>query len=168
MDESWKLFVEQYPQVMATYRKLARMDWFQADGWVAFIGHYPHGIFMQIYKPHWYNQQLDGIHIELAVDATCLQNRVANIQFHITHKAVLPDREKFNAFTIPKMKQMVDQWDARYKFSETNLSERLSVNVAVSKSTFAPKVAAELAQVCRLGAIIDEALYELWPHGARR
>jgi hypothetical protein len=163
MDASWLLFVEQYPQVMAAYRKVARMAWFQEEGWVAFVGHYTHGIFMQLYKPHWFNGEFDGIHFELALDANCVQNKVVSIQLHITHKAVLPDRDQFNAFTIPKMKQAIADWDARYTFSETKLSERLSLTVPVTKSTFAQKVADELTQVCRLGVIIDEGLAELWP-----
>ncbi|MEZ4864221.1 MAG: hypothetical protein R3C14_23110 [Caldilineaceae bacterium] len=163
MDASWELFVEQYPLVTAAYRKVARMAWFQEEGWVAFVGHYTHGIFMQLYKPHWYNHEFDGIHFELAMDANCVQNKVVSIQLHITHKAVLPDRDQFNALTIPSMKQAVAEWDARYEFSETKLSERLSLTVPVTKSTFAQKVADELTQVCRLGIIIDEALHDLWP-----
>jgi len=124
---SWTLFVEQYPQVMAAYRKIARMDWFKDGGWVAFIGHYTHGIFMQIYKPHWYNQEFDEIHFELALDARCIENRTTSIQLHITHKAVLPDREQFNAVTVPKMKKIVEKWGPEYEFSETKLSERLNL-----------------------------------------
>lgn len=161
--ESWMLFVEQYPQVMAAYRKIARMDWFQAGGWVAFIGHYTHGIFMQLYKPHWYNQELQGIHFELALDAHCVASRTASIQLHITHKALLPDREKFNAITIPKLKTVVEQWGPGYEFSETKLSERLNRNVPFTKSNFAQKVCAEFSQLCQLGEQIDEALDALWP-----
>lgn len=36
MDARWVLFVEQYPQVMAAYRKVAKMAWFQEEGWVGF------------------------------------------------------------------------------------------------------------------------------------
>ncbi|MCB0121204.1 MAG: hypothetical protein KDE58_03110 [Caldilineaceae bacterium] len=162
MDASWVLFVEQYPLVMAAYRKVAKMAWFQEEGWVAFVGHYTHGIFMQLYKPHWYNHEFDGIHFELALDANCVQNKVASIQLHITHKAVLPDRDQFNALTIPRMKAAMADWDTRYEFSETKLSERLRLTVPVTKSTFAKRVSDELAHVCRLGVIIDEVLDELW------
>lgn len=162
--KSWTLFVEQYPQVMAAYRKIAKMDWFKDGGWVGFVGHYTHGIYMQLYKPHWYNQEFEGIHFELALDAKCVENKTASIQLHITHKAVLPDREKFNAVTIPRMKRIVEEWEGtQYEFSETKLSERLNLNVPYAKTTFARKVSAEFAQICELGTIIDEALEELWP-----
>ena len=162
---SWTLFVEQYPQVMAAYRKMARFDWFKEGGWAAFIGHYTHGIFMQVYKPHWYNQSFDGIHFELALDARCVANRTVSIQLHITHKAVLPDRERFNALTIPKMKEIVAEWGPAYELSETKLSERLNLDVPFSKSNFAQKVSAEFTRICTLDDIIDETLAELWPEG---
>src|SRR4051812_24336076 len=108
--ESWALFVEQYPAVMAAYRKVARTDWFRDGGWAAFVGHYTNGIFMQVYKPHWYNQEFEGIHFELALDARCVENRTASIQLHVTHKAVLQDRERFNALTIPRMKAAMAGW----------------------------------------------------------
>ncbi|MBV7333391.1 hypothetical protein KFU94_35185 [Chloroflexi bacterium TSY] len=140
------------------------MDWFKDGGWVGFVGHYTHGIYMQLYKPHWYNQEFEGIHFELALDAKCVENKTASIQLHITHKAVLPDREKFNAVTIPRMKRIVEEWEGtQYEFSETKLSERLNLNVPYAKTTFARKVSAEFAQICELGTIIDEALEELWP-----
>ena len=166
--KSWELFVEQYPQVMAAYRKMARMDWFKRGGWVAFVGHYTHGIFMQVYKPHWYNQTFDGIHFELALDSKCMENRTASIQLHITHKAVLPDRDRFNAVTIPRMKQAVEKWPPRYQLSETKLSERLNLDVPFTKSNFAQKVSEEFTQICILGFIIDEALDELWPQNNKK
>jgi hypothetical protein len=162
LEESWQIFVEQYPQVMKAYRRMAKMDWFQRGNWVAFVGHYTNGIFMQVYKPHWQNHEFDGIHFELALDARCLKNNVASIQLHITHKNVLPDRDQFNQYTIPRMVERVRPWGSRYDLSETKLSERLSLNVPFTQTNFAQKAADEMTQVCRLGGIIDEALSRLW------
>lgn len=166
--DSWQIFVEQYPQVMKAYRRLAKTDWFQQENWVAFVGHYTHGIFMQLYKPHWYNHELEGIHFELALDARCLERHVASIQLHITHKNLLPDRDQFNQLTIPRMAEVVPHWGPRYELSTTKLSERLNLNVPFSPSNFAQKVADELAQVCQLGGIIDEALSQLWGRELQR
>lgn len=168
MTDSWAIFIEQYPQVMKAYRRMAKQAWFQDGHWAAFVGHYPHGIFMQVYKSHWYNQEFDGIHIELALDAGCLKSNLANIQLHITHRNVLPDRERFNQVTIPRMAAMVNEWGPRYELSQTRLSERLNLNVLFAQSTFARKVADEMAQVCHLGVVIDEALAELWGRDGER
>lgn len=159
---SWQIFVEQYPQVMKAYRRMAKWQWFQNGHWVAFVGHYTNGIFMQLYKPHWYNQQFDGIHFELALDARCLKEKVANIQLHITHKNVLPNRDEFNKYTIPRMAEQVCHWGPRYELSETKLCERLNLNVPFTQSSFAQRVSDEMATVCQLGVIIDDALSELW------
>ena len=168
LPEGWQIFVEQYPQVMKAYRRMAKLDWFQNDHWVAFVGHYTHGIFMQVYKPHWYNHELDGIHFELALDAHCVKNSVASVQLHITHKNILPDREQFNQYTVPRMAELVGPWGPRYELSETKLSERLNLNVPFTQTSFAQKVADEMAQVCQLGGIIDEALSRLWGRELRR
>lgn len=158
LSDSWRVFVDQYPQVMKAYRRVAKADWFRDGGWVGFVGHYTHGIFLHVYKPHWYNQELDGIHFELALDADAVKRKVANIQLHITHKNILPDREGFNQYTIPRMSNLVRGWGPRYDLSETKLSERLNLNVPFTNSNFAAKVADEFAQVCQLGWIIDEGL----------
>ncbi len=160
--ESWELFVEQYPQIMKAYRRMAKMDWFQQGNWTAFVGHYTNGIFMQVYKPHWFNQEFEGIHFELALDAGCVQRKTASIQLHITHKSVLPDRDAFNQYTIPRMAALVGEWEARYEFSETKLSERLNLNVPFTQTNFGQRVSDELSMVCRLGDIIDDALIQLW------
>lgn len=162
LTKGWQIFVEQYPQVMKAYRRMAKTDWFQNGNWVAFVGHYTNGIFMQVYKNHWYNHEFEGIHFEMALDERCVENKTASIQLHITHKNVLPDRVKFNQYTIPRMKALVSQWDSCYELSETKLSERLNLNVPFTQSNFGQKVADEIAQVCLLGAIIDEALAKLW------
>jgi len=60
------------------------------------------------------------------------------------------------------MAELVRQWGSRYELSETNLSERLNLNIPFAQSNFAQKVADEMAQVCQLGVIIDEALSRLW------
>jgi hypothetical protein len=163
---SWAVFVDYYPQYMQVYRKIAKTAWFQRHRWTAFIGHYTHGIFMQLSKPHWYNAMLDGIHFELAMDSSCAEKHVASVQLHITHKSVLPDREAFNAYTIPRMREMIRTWDAPFEFSATKPSERLSCTVSFTPTTFAPRVAEALTQACQLDTIIDEALQVLWPQEA--
>jgi hypothetical protein len=160
--ESWELFVEYYPQVMKAYRRMAKTQWFQEGNWAAFVGRYTNGIFMQVYKPHWYNHEFEGIHFELALDSRCVERKVASIQLHITHKSVLPDRDLFNQITIPQMKETIRQWDSRYELSDTKLSERLNLNVPYTQTNFAQKIADELGQVCQLGSIIDKALTQLW------
>lgn len=163
--DGWAVFVDQYPQVMKAYRRIAKTDWFQSGSWIAFVGHYTHGIFMQVFKPHWFNHEFEGIHFELALDARCLRNATASIQLHITHKNVLPDRDAFNRLTVPRMAERAAPWGPRYELSETKLSERLSLNVPFTKSSFAERVADELSRVCQLGEIIDDALSELWDRG---
>lgn len=163
LSADWAVFVDFYPRFLQVYRRLAKTAWFQQRQWTAFVGHYTHGIFLQLSKPSWYNYELDGIHFELAIDRSAAEKKLASIQLHITHKAVLPDREAFNAYTIPRMLAMVETWDSRYAVSASKPSERLNCTVPFTTTTFAPRVAEALTQVCQLDDIIDEALQTLWP-----
>jgi hypothetical protein len=164
MDEpSWIVFIDYYPHFMRVYRKLAKTAWFQHGCWSAFVGHYTHGIFLQLSKPHWYNYDFDGIHIELAVDASCAERQLASLQLHITHKTVLPDRDAFNAYTIPRIQAIVASWKGHYEVSTTKPSERLSCTIPFTPTTFAAKVSEAISQVAQLDTIIDEALQTLWP-----
>jgi hypothetical protein len=163
LSDDWVVFIDFYPQFMQVYRKVAKTAWFQQRHWNGFVGHYPHGIFMQLSKPHWYNYAFDGIHFELAMDQPSAEKQLASVQLHITHKAVLPDREAFNAYTIPRMLAMVEPWDSRYELSPSKSSERLNCTIPFTRTTFAPRVAEALAHVCQLDTIIDAALETLWP-----
>lgn len=158
ISQDWTIFIEYYPRFLQVYRKLAGADWFLQDGWTGFVGHYTHGIFLQLFKPHWYNHTFDGIHFELAMDAACAERREASLQLHITHKNLLPDRDAFNAFTIPRMRAVVSGWDDGWELSETKLSQRLNRNIPFTPSTFAPRVAAAITQARQLDAIIDAGL----------
>lgn len=159
----WALFIEYYPRFLQVYRKIAGSGWFQDRGWNGFVGHYTHGIFMHLSKPHWYNQTFDGIHFELAMDASCAERQVASLQLHITHKNLLPDREAFNAYTIPRMESVVAGWGAPWELSTTKRSERLNCTIPFTPSTFAARIVPPLTMACQLDGIIDEALATLWP-----
>ncbi|RIK40318.1 MAG: hypothetical protein DCC55_15430 [Chloroflexi bacterium] len=163
LSDDWVVFIDFYPRFMQVYRRVVKTSWFQQGQWTAFIGHYTHGIFMQMSKPHWYNYEFDGIHFELAIDKPSAEQQLASIQLHITHKSVLPDREAFNAYTIPRMLEMVEAWDRRYELSPSRPSERLNCTIPFTTTTFAPRVAEALTQACQLDTIIDEALQTLWP-----
>ena len=107
---------------------------------------------------------LKVIRVDLASHPAILDRFKREIQLssNITHKNVLPDREPFNQYTIPRMAEMVRPWGPRYELFETRLSERLNLNVPFTQTNFAQQVAEELGQVCQLGRIIDEALSRLW------
>jgi hypothetical protein len=154
---NWQIFVEQYPQFIRLQRQLAETDWFVRDGWVMFIGLFHAGIFAQLYKLHWYNHTLDGIHVEFGIDAGALEAKRATIDLHIGHRNLF-DREQFNELTIPQMAEIVATWDGDYTFSTTNLSQRLSVRVPFTKTGFPKQLAAALTQLSEFGPIIDEGL----------
>lgn len=80
----------------------------------------------------------------------------------------MPDRDQFNQYTIPRMAELVRPWGSRYELSETKLSDRLNLTVPFTQTNFVQKVADEMAQVCQLGGLIDEALSRLWGRELQR
>jgi hypothetical protein len=157
---SWAIFQEQYPQMTKLQRELAKQAWFVQEGWVPFIGYYWAGIYMQVYKAHWYNQSGDGIHFEMGLDDESLTQKRAFIDLHIAHRNLF-DRVRFNELTIPHMAEVVATWEGDVTFSKKNLGERLRVMVPFTKSGFAKQITAGFAKVCALGDIIDEGLAQL-------
>jgi hypothetical protein len=122
----WRIFIEQYPQMMSVIRQIAKQDWYARDRWTAFIGHYHAGIYMQVFKPHWYNQTGDGIHLETALTAETLANGATGIDLHITHKNLF-DREHFNAYTVPQMEALTKTWQGEVWFKTHTTSERRQI-----------------------------------------
>ena len=157
-----QIFAEQYPQFMKLQRQLAKADWYVQDGWVLFIGLMYSGIFFQLYKTHWHNYTLDGIHFEAGMDEASLENKTLQIDLHIGHRNLF-DRERFNELTIDSMAEVVDSWNnADIRFSKKNLSERLSVPVKFSQSGFPKQISNALTPLClELAPIIDEGLLKL-------
>lgn len=157
LTDSWKLFIEQYPQFIKLQRELAKRDWYVKDGWAMFIGPYFAGIYAQVYKTNWFNYTLDGVHIETGMTSDSVETKKLQIDLHIGHRNLF-DREKFNDLTIPQIEAIIDRWDVPKKFSKQNLSDRLSIWVPFTKSAFAKKVAAGFDLMCSLGDVIDDGI----------
>lgn len=160
ISEDWQIFVEQYPQMMSVIRQLARQDWYVQEGWTAFLGHFHSGIYMQVYKPHWYNHTGDGIHLETGLTASALAGSTTGIDLHVTHKNLF-DRDKFNAYATPRMAELVKTWQGEVWFKEHTVSERLGMKVKFTKTNFPQQMAAAFTQLSALGPIIDSGLAQL-------
>lgn len=160
MEDTWLFYRDNYPLLMKTMRKLGQADWFVDGGYVTFIGHYHAGTYLQVYKSHWYNQTLDGVHFEVGIETDVFAKKQVQIDLHIGHRNVF-DRVTFNELTIPKMQVVVDGWDNELRFSKTNLTERLNLQWKVTKSKFAEQLTAGFGQIAQLGPIIDEGLSKL-------
>jgi hypothetical protein len=160
LTDDWQIFIEQYPQMMSVIRQLAKQDWYVRDGWTAFLGHYHAGIYLQVYKPHWFNHTGDGIHLETGVDARTLDNKVFGIDLHITHKNLF-DRDKFNAYATPRIEELVKTWQGEIWLKTHTVSERLGMRVKFTKTNFPQQMAMTFTQLATVGPIIDAGLAQL-------
>jgi hypothetical protein len=115
-----------------------------------FVEPYHEGIFFQIYKPHWYNHTLEGVHIECGIGAETLKNRSLALELHVGHRNLF-DRERFNEITLPAMRELVSSWGSGCQLSATHLSSRLHADVPFTRTGFADQLAAELTRWSGLG-----------------
>ena len=158
--EKWQVFISQYPQMIALRGQLAKREWFVDGGWTAFIGAYHAGIYMQVYKPHWFNHTGDGIHLETALNAESLAQKRTSIDLHITHKNLF-DRERFNAYTIPRMQALTSGWEDDFWFKSHTLTERLGLKLRFTETGFGKQLAEGFTRLSVLGAVIDDGLAQL-------
>ena len=157
IDPSWQLFIDTYDDFMKLMRELGRRAWYVDGQYVTFIGRYHAGIYVQVYKGHWHNYTLDGVHYELGFTAESVAEKQVRLDLHIGHRNLF-DREAFNALTIPRMAALVETWDGEVGFSKTNLSDRVHVIQPFRKSKFAQDVADGFERLAALGGIIDDGL----------
>jgi hypothetical protein len=160
LDPNQMLFFEYYPQFIKVMRKLGAQDWYLNGGYAMFIGPYHAGIYAQVYKTNWHNYTLDGVHFETGLTAECLTHKRLQLDLHVGHRNLF-DREKFNEITIPQMTEVVDGWEGEIRFSKTNLSDRLSIWIKITKTGFGDQAAAGFAQLAKLSPIIDNGLARL-------
>jgi hypothetical protein len=158
--ENWQVFMEQYPKMISLRRQLAKRDWYVRDGWTAFIGAYHAGIYMQVFKPHWFNQTGDGIHFEMALTAQVMSLKCTSIDLHIAHKNLF-DRDRFNAYTLPLMEALTKDWQGDFTLKKNTLADRVSKFVRFTETGFPKQLADGFTQLAPLGAIIDEGLAHL-------
>ena len=90
------------------------------------------------------------------------KERVVNLQLHITHQSLLPSREKFNDYTIPRFRKVIDAIGGPFELWEHRASERISADIRYTSSTFPTKLADAMKQMDPIGDIVDEALMKLW------
>ncbi|MCA9973703.1 MAG: hypothetical protein KC425_25995 [Anaerolineales bacterium] len=161
LSDGWPIFIAQYPQFTKVHRALAKMDWFADQGWSVYIGYYFAGIFMQVYRAHWFNHGLDGVHFETGFTAESLETGELRIDLHIGHRNLF-DRARFNELTVPRMAVAAAALGDKVQFNARNLSDRLYVMVPFTKSGFGKQVAAGFAELCTtFGPIIDDGLAQL-------
>lgn len=160
IEDKWQVFMEHYPQMISLRGQLAKRDWYIRDGWTAFIGLYHSGIYMQVYKPGWFNHTGDGIHFETALSAEVWAQKAAPIDLHVTHKNLF-DRERFNDYTIPRMEAVTRDWRGDFWFKQHTLTERLGIVVRFTATGFGKQMADGFTQLAALGSIIDDGLARL-------
>ncbi len=152
--ESWNIFIEYYPLFKKLEKTLAAEEWF-ADGWTFYTGHFNEGIFLQLYKPWWYNHRQRGIHLETWVSIDGVRNRSVPVVLHLERET--PERDRVNAVLIERGTDLLRSWPG-YSASPSNRMERFISRFPLSPKTLVSRLAGEFSRTQIFGDIIDEAL----------
>ena len=160
IDPSWQVFTGYFGEFMKVLRELGRRDWYVDGQYVTFIGHYHAGIYAQVYKGHWHNYTLDGVHYELGFTSESIATKSVRFDLHIGHRNLF-DRAAFNELTVSRMAEIAAAWEGEYRFSASNLSDRVHFTQPFRKSKFATDIADGFERLSAFGDVIDDGLRRL-------
>ncbi len=146
---------------MSAYRRLARENWFQEQGWTGFIFHWNRGIGMGIYKLNWFNHMHDGIHLELVQTEELAEKKMANLELHLHREALGDLRDRMNELISPDLERLVGDLGDPFQFRASSSAGKISATFKCSPSAFAKIAAERIQQLNPVGQIIDNALNKL-------
>lgn len=154
--ESWNIFIEYYPLFKKIEERLAAREWF-ADGWVFYTGYFNEGIFLQLYKPWWYNHRQRGIHLETWISIDGVRNRSVPVVLHLERET--PERETLNRLLAERGSDLIASWPG-YHASRTSRMERFILRFPLQPRTLVSRLVEEFSRTQAIGRIIDDALRE--------
>lgn len=150
---------------------LAQAPWFTAENWLTSQHVFPptgeaEGLTFQLYKPHWFNQEHHGIHLEsyLAYDAR--KQARSFVTLHLLHTPTLPGtaipRKRLAQAVVDALRPTLDTWPD-YTFRAGAYGQQPFVRRLDGRAAdFGDQLQAELARLCPLvGPVVDTALRTL-------
>jgi hypothetical protein len=145
-------------------------DWFKKGKWIVstheFPAKKPEAVTLHVYKPHWFNEDKWGIHVETFLSYDVKKRKKSYVTVHLCHHSVIPNT-KLKRITISKpivdsIFDDVKSWEG-YKFRAGKYGlQPFTYVVDGLSSDFEKVVTREIARVCQLiGPRIDQVLKEV-------
>ncbi len=152
----------------AAAARLSEEDWFARD-WLYTVHCYPYpplapeSVTLHVFRPHWFNQDKQGIHVETSLGVKQWKTGELPIALHIFHTTEIPGtRIKRKAVTKPfidSCHETIAGWPG-YEF-RTGLygCQPFTKMLAFDFDHFDSVVASEISRLClELGPALDTAL----------
>ncbi|MBX9669807.1 MAG: hypothetical protein K2X93_19440 [Candidatus Obscuribacterales bacterium] len=148
--------------------RLTENDWFRKD-WLFSVHGYPYppaapeSVTLHVFRPHWFNQDKQGIHFETSLGEKQWKSGKIPIALHIFHTAEVPGTKiKRKVVTKPfidSCHKKISTWPG-YEFRAGLLGcQPFTKMLAFDFESFDSVVASEISRLCiELGPALDKSL----------
>jgi hypothetical protein len=143
--------------------RLATEPWWR-DGWVSRAGRFEEGIYFQLYKPGWHNENLMGVHLETWVTVDGMTTMSLPVVLHVEPRT--PERGHFNALLVARAAALMMGWPGRLVPIEDDPTERYVVRLPLSLPDLSDRLIAEFRRMSEVGEMVDTTLRSLVDHRA--
>jgi hypothetical protein len=154
--DAWRPFFEELAM------RLAAEPWWR-DGWTSRAGRFEEGIYFQLYKPGWHNENLMGVHLETWVTIDGMATMSLPVVLHVEPET--PERERFNALLVARASSVMAGWPGRVVPIEEDPTERYVVRLPLSLPDLSDRLAAEFRRMGEIGEMVDATLKSLADRG---
>ena len=132
-------------------KNLTRQKWFSSD-WTI----YNRGVYMQVAKENWFNDNQGGIHFETYVEKDELEEKMVPIHMHVEDD--FPEGEKFIRLFTEKARPTISSWKG-YKVYGTGylICQR---KLPLDPGALSMKLLEEFTRLQQLTPLIDSTIQE--------
>lgn len=150
---------------------LSNETWYRLQNWEHSQHIFPphglaEGITFQLSKPHWYNQDRQGIHLESFLDFRPAKQKKTVLTLHLLHLPVIPGtalkRKVLAKQVVDALRPEIENWQG-YIFRTGSYGQQpFSLHLDATAPEFEQVLVQEFARLAQfVGPHIDRALQEL-------
>ena len=158
-----KIFDEASKELKATV-------WFKEGKWVTsthlFPATNPEAMTFHVFKPHWYNADRQGIHIESFLNIDEKKRKKSSVTIHLLHHDLVPGtkikRAEIARFVVDAVYDEISEWDG-YAFRAGNYGlQPFTRHLDGHALTYKNILVKEITKLCKtIGPVVDKAIKEI-------
>lgn len=149
--------------------RLLLQSWFKRD-WQISVHYFPadppaaQSVTMHVFRPHWYNENRQGIHFEAHLGASELKKKQVPLMLHLFHSATIPatkiKRIKVSKPFVDATRVLIESWPGYVFRVGCYGTHPFSRTIAFTdQKDFVNLLSSEMERLCQqLGPQIDLAL----------
>lgn len=133
-------------------KNLAKQKWFDGNWSI-----YNRGVYMQVYKENWFNDDQGGIHFETYVEKYELESKIVPIHMHVEDD--FPEAQKFIPLFVERARDTISGWKG-YKVSGAGylICQR---KLPLDPGSLASQLLEEFGRLQQLAPVIDQTIEDV-------